>query len=269
MQGRQAGGRRANQSALQGARLAVAAPASPAVVEKGEKPRRASRAAPSFPLACAFAATPPRKYTTTQTLRPNYLPPTTPDGRPLSDTVGPLSDCLTAANRRPPSADVLRVRLHDGRGQPARRGRAWQAHRRGRKGARALGVTARRRAPPRPCPSCAEGRRRGHLLARARPHVRLRHFSPLHPARAQVGFDDNAAFRQPDIFKQRDWTQEDPKEVQAAEFDLNYIALDGTRPHSAAPCPARARLRPSAMLRAGRAASLPPSPADETRSGKC
>lgn len=25
----------------------------------------------------------------------------------------------------------------------------------------------------------------------------------------------------------RDWTQEDPKEVEAAKFDLNYIALDG------------------------------------------
>lgn len=46
-------------------------------------------------------------------------------------------------------------------------------------------------------------------------------------ADAKVGFDDNAAFRQPEIFKMRDWSQEDPKEVQAAEFDLNYIALDG------------------------------------------
>lgn len=41
-------------------------------------------------------------------------------------------------------------------------------------------------------------------------------------------FDDNAEFRQKDLFALRDWTQEDAKEVEAAKFDLNYIALDGT-----------------------------------------
>ncbi|EGI62556.1 Succinyl-CoA ligase [ADP-forming] subunit beta, mitochondrial [Acromyrmex echinatior] len=40
-------------------------------------------------------------------------------------------------------------------------------------------------------------------------------------------FDDNAEFRQKALFNLRDWTQEDPKEVEAAKFDLNYIALDG------------------------------------------
>lgn len=40
-------------------------------------------------------------------------------------------------------------------------------------------------------------------------------------------FDDNAEFRQKELFALRDWTQEDPKEVEAAKFDLNYIALDG------------------------------------------
>lgn len=40
-------------------------------------------------------------------------------------------------------------------------------------------------------------------------------------------FDDNAEFRQKDLFGLRDWSQEDPKEVEAAKFDLNYIALDG------------------------------------------
>ncbi|KYN13659.1 Succinyl-CoA ligase [ADP-forming] subunit beta, mitochondrial [Trachymyrmex cornetzi] len=40
-------------------------------------------------------------------------------------------------------------------------------------------------------------------------------------------FDDNAEFRQKGLFNLRDWTQEDPKEVEAAKFDLNYIALDG------------------------------------------
>ncbi|CAB0035380.1 unnamed protein product [Trichogramma brassicae] len=40
-------------------------------------------------------------------------------------------------------------------------------------------------------------------------------------------FDDNAEFRQKELFAKRDWTQEDPKEVEAAKFELNYIALDG------------------------------------------
>ena len=45
---------------------------------------------------------------------------------------------------------------------------------------------------------------------------------------AKLNFDENAEFRQADIFNQRDWTQEDPREVQAAEFELNYIGLDGS-----------------------------------------
>lgn len=40
-------------------------------------------------------------------------------------------------------------------------------------------------------------------------------------------FDDNASYRQKELFALRDWTQEDEKEVAAAKFDLNYIALDG------------------------------------------
>merc|ERR1712203_497960 len=44
---------------------------------------------------------------------------------------------------------------------------------------------------------------------------------------AKIKFDDNAEFRQRDIFDQRDLTQEDPLEVEAFKFDLNYIALDG------------------------------------------
>nr|CAI5849097.1 unnamed protein product [Callosobruchus analis] len=44
---------------------------------------------------------------------------------------------------------------------------------------------------------------------------------------AKFRFDDNAGFRQKELFALRDWTQEDEKEVQAAKFDLNYIALDG------------------------------------------
>jgi len=44
---------------------------------------------------------------------------------------------------------------------------------------------------------------------------------------AKVNFDDNAAFRQKDIHAKRDTTQEDPREVEAAKWDLNYIGLFG------------------------------------------
>ena len=44
---------------------------------------------------------------------------------------------------------------------------------------------------------------------------------------AKVGFDNNALFRQPDIMALRDETEEDPKELAASKYDLNYIALDG------------------------------------------
>ena len=45
---------------------------------------------------------------------------------------------------------------------------------------------------------------------------------------AKMRFDDNAEFRQKDLFSKRDYSQEDQKEVAAAKFDLNYIALDGS-----------------------------------------
>ncbi|MEX1049685.1 MAG: ADP-forming succinate--CoA ligase subunit beta [Akkermansiaceae bacterium] len=44
---------------------------------------------------------------------------------------------------------------------------------------------------------------------------------------AKFGFDDNALYRHPDIVAMRDKSEEDPREVAAAEFDLNYIGLDG------------------------------------------
>ncbi|CAL8099742.1 unnamed protein product [Calicophoron daubneyi] len=44
----------------------------------------------------------------------------------------------------------------------------------------------------------------------------------------KMNFDDNAAFRQPEIFSQRDWSQEDERDVQAANANLNYIGLDGS-----------------------------------------
>jgi succinyl-CoA synthetase beta subunit len=45
---------------------------------------------------------------------------------------------------------------------------------------------------------------------------------------AKVGFDDNALYRHSDIVALRDLTEEDPKEIEASRYDLNYVALDGT-----------------------------------------
>jgi len=44
---------------------------------------------------------------------------------------------------------------------------------------------------------------------------------------AKVNFDDNAEFRQKEIFAQNDTAEEDPREVRAAESNLNYIGMDG------------------------------------------
>ena len=46
-------------------------------------------------------------------------------------------------------------------------------------------------------------------------------------ADAKVNFDDNALFRHPDIQALRDVHEEEPRETEAAKFDLNYIGLDG------------------------------------------
>ena len=44
---------------------------------------------------------------------------------------------------------------------------------------------------------------------------------------AKLGFDDNAEFRQKEVFNWRDTSQEDADEVKAAEHGLNFIKLDG------------------------------------------
>jgi succinyl-CoA synthetase beta subunit len=44
---------------------------------------------------------------------------------------------------------------------------------------------------------------------------------------AKMNFDDNALFRHPDIRDLRDLSEEDPLEVEASRFSLNYIRLDG------------------------------------------
>jgi succinyl-CoA synthetase beta subunit len=45
---------------------------------------------------------------------------------------------------------------------------------------------------------------------------------------AKVAFDDNALFRHPDLKELRDVTEEDPLEVEASKYSLNYIKLDGS-----------------------------------------
>jgi succinyl-CoA synthetase beta subunit len=45
---------------------------------------------------------------------------------------------------------------------------------------------------------------------------------------AKVTFDDNALYRHPDLRELRDLSEEDPLEVEASKFSLNYIRLDGT-----------------------------------------
>jgi succinyl-CoA synthetase beta subunit len=44
---------------------------------------------------------------------------------------------------------------------------------------------------------------------------------------AKLNFDDNALFRHPEIVAMRDLDEEDPFEIEASKYDLNYISLDG------------------------------------------
>jgi succinyl-CoA synthetase beta subunit len=44
---------------------------------------------------------------------------------------------------------------------------------------------------------------------------------------AKIGFDDNALFRHADLRELRDPNEQDPREIEAAKYDLSYIALEG------------------------------------------
>ena len=46
----------------------------------------------------------------------------------------------------------------------------------------------------------------------------------------KINFDDNAMFRHKDLKELRDLAEEDPLEVEASKFNLNYIKLDGSLP---------------------------------------
>jgi succinyl-CoA synthetase beta subunit len=45
---------------------------------------------------------------------------------------------------------------------------------------------------------------------------------------AKMNFDDNALYRHPDLRELRDLSEEDPLEIEASKYSLNYIRLDGT-----------------------------------------
>ena len=49
----------------------------------------------------------------------------------------------------------------------------------------------------------------------------------LHCLDAKISFDGNALYRHPDVMELRDETEEDAKEIEAAKYDLSYVALDG------------------------------------------
>eukprot|EP00922_Rhytidocystis_sp_ex-Travisia-forbesii_P003328 GHVS01004869.1.p1 GENE.GHVS01004869.1~~GHVS01004869.1.p1 ORF type:complete len:518 (+),score=117.70 GHVS01004869.1:129-1682(+) len=63
--------------------------------------------------------------------------------------------------------------------------------------------------------------------------IEINPFAETHDGRvlacdAKLNFDDNAAYRQEEVFALRDIEQEDPREVAASRYDLNYVGLDGS-----------------------------------------
>jgi succinyl-CoA synthetase beta subunit len=63
-------------------------------------------------------------------------------------------------------------------------------------------------------------------LAEINPLVRLKD-GAIVALDAKINFDDNALYRQPEVTPMRDVAEEDPREAQAKEHDLAYIALEG------------------------------------------
>jgi len=49
----------------------------------------------------------------------------------------------------------------------------------------------------------------------------------VYTADAKLGFDDNASFRQKDVFGMEDTTESDPREVEAAKYNLSYVQMEG------------------------------------------
>lgn len=44
---------------------------------------------------------------------------------------------------------------------------------------------------------------------------------------AKINFDDNAEFRQKNIFSQNEVSESDPREVDASKYNLNYVGMEG------------------------------------------
>ncbi len=90
---------------------------------------------------------------------------------------------------------------------------------------------SRRSRSTRPLPSCPASTRRSPSrdcsLAEINPAGAHRRKGDLLALDAKMGFDDNALYRHADIREMRDFAEEDPREVEAAKYDLSYIALDG------------------------------------------
>jgi len=63
-------------------------------------------------------------------------------------------------------------------------------------------------------------------LAEINPLVMTRE-GELYALDAKMNFDDNALFRHPEILEMRDFLEEEPLEIEASRFQLNYIKLDG------------------------------------------
>jgi hypothetical protein len=55
----------------------------------------------------------------------------------------------------------------------------------------------------------------------------IRLFVQVYCIDSKLNFDENADFRHSDIFKMRDFSQEDQREVVATKAGLHYIGLDG------------------------------------------
>jgi len=49
----------------------------------------------------------------------------------------------------------------------------------------------------------------------------------IYAADAKMNFDDNASFRQKEVFAMHDPTEDNPLEVEATKYNLNYVAMDG------------------------------------------
>lgn len=65
------------------------------------------------------------------------------------------------------------------------------------------------------------------LLAEINPYVEdvcLNYY----PLDVKITFDENAKFRQKEIFEKYDETQGDPKEIAASKMDMSYVSLDGS-----------------------------------------